>query len=225
MGALDTLTAASRAELAALVPEIGKRLDDRPRLYNDPFEVRQARLSRAVAQLLQLAAHFERAQLWQKAVHSQLLAADYSQSLAAMGDAVRWLDRAVRLAEEHPESLEDGKRLDLYEQRGAVRAQAGQNEGAVDDLRCAVDAQRDRADRTRLRDALVQLGMAYRRADAYPSYTAAGTRDSPRAKANLEAALDIASSAHLDWHMGPTLLGIDYVRACTGSYGEAWTGT
>ena len=24
--------------------------------------------------------------------------------------------------------------------------------------------------------------------------------------------------------MGPTLLGLDHVRACTGHYGEAWTG-
>jgi tetratricopeptide (TPR) repeat protein len=51
-----------------------------------------------------------------------------------------------------------------------------------------------------------------------------GLGDYPRALANLEAALEIARSADLQWHMGPTLLGIDHVRACTGQYGEAWSG-
>ncbi len=44
------------------------------------------------------------------------------------------------------------------------------------------------------------------------------------ARLNLEAALQIASAADLQWHMGPTLLGLNHVRACTGHYGEAWAG-
>ena len=51
-----------------------------------------------------------------------------------------------------------------------------------------------------------------------------GLGDYPRAMANFEAALDIARAADLQWHFGPTLLGLDHVRACTGHYGEAWTG-
>ena len=51
-----------------------------------------------------------------------------------------------------------------------------------------------------------------------------GLGDYPRAMANFEAALDIARAADLQWHMGPTLLGLDHVRACTGRYGEAWSG-
>jgi tetratricopeptide (TPR) repeat protein len=51
-----------------------------------------------------------------------------------------------------------------------------------------------------------------------------GLGNYPRAMANLEAALDIARAADLQWHMGPTLLGMDHVRACTGRYGEAWSG-
>jgi len=51
-----------------------------------------------------------------------------------------------------------------------------------------------------------------------------GLGDYARAQANLNAALDIARAADLQWHLGPTLLGLDHVRACTGSYGEAWTG-
>lgn len=51
-----------------------------------------------------------------------------------------------------------------------------------------------------------------------------GLGDYPRAMASFEAALDIARAADLQWHFGPTLLGLDHVRACTGRYGEAWTG-
>jgi len=58
-------------------------------------------------------------------------------------------------------------------------------------------------------------------------HACAGTKglgDYPRAAANFEAALEIARAADLQWHLGPTLLGLDHVRACTGRYGEAWTG-
>ena len=51
-----------------------------------------------------------------------------------------------------------------------------------------------------------------------------GIGNYPRATANFEAALEIARAADLQWHLGPTLLGLDHVRACTGRYGEAWAG-
>ena len=51
-----------------------------------------------------------------------------------------------------------------------------------------------------------------------------GLSEYPTALANYESALEIAQRADLQWHMGPTLLGLDHVRACTGRYGEAWTG-
>lgn len=51
-----------------------------------------------------------------------------------------------------------------------------------------------------------------------------GLGDYARATTHFEAAVEIARSADLQWHLGPTLLGLDHVRACTGRYGEAWTG-
>ena len=53
--ALRTLAPVSLAELAALVPELGERCPDLPRLSNDFPEARQARLPRAVHQLLEAA--------------------------------------------------------------------------------------------------------------------------------------------------------------------------
>ncbi len=319
-------------------------------VYQDISGARRRVLHRSVAESLerradcethehnaQLAEHYERAQVWSKALRYLLLAADRSRMLFAMRDALHWLDRAVALSELHPHTLSEDQRLAIYEQRGAARVQAGQTQGAVADFRRVVDSARAGGERDKTRDALVQLGMAYRRADAYEEATrcldealtesramnderraadtlyhlgtvawstglnhraighhqqavdicertgisdlvavqayhgrgeahfanaepaaaiecfkrslelargigdksyesenlmmighaSVGTKglgDYPRATASLEAALEIARAADLQWHMGPTLLGLDHARACTGRYGEAWSG-
>jgi tetratricopeptide (TPR) repeat protein/DNA-binding XRE family transcriptional regulator len=318
--------------------------------YRDISGTRRRLLHQSVAEILehrcedatherdaQLAEHFERAHVWSKALHYLVLAAEHSQTLFAMRDALHWLDRAVALSESHPESLSEQQRLAIYERRGVARTQSGQTQGAVADIRRVINALRAGGEREKTRDALIQLGMAYRRADQYEEATAClnealaesrsmndehhatdtlyhlgtvawstghndqaiifhqqavdicertgcadlvavqayhgrgeahfanaepaaaiecynksitlargigdksyesenlmmighaclgtkGLGDYPRATANFEAALDIARSADLQWHFGPTLLGLDHARACTGRYGEAWIG-
>jgi len=317
--------------------------------YRDISGARRRLLHQSVAEVLerrgegathelnaQLAEHYERAHIWAKALHYLVLAAQHSQKLFAMRDALHWLDRAVALSEAHPDSPDEQQRLAIYEQRGSARAQAGQTQGAVADMRRVIDALRAGGEREKTRDAMIQLGMAYRRADRYEQATACltealeesramnderhaadtlyhlgtvawsngqndqaimfhqqaveicertgftdlvavqayhgrgeahfanaepaaaiacytrslelargigdksyesenlmmighaclgtkGLGDYPRAMANFEAALDIARAADLQWHFGPTLIGIDHFRACTGRYGEAWT--
>jgi len=319
-------------------------------VYRDISGARRRLLHRSVAEALerrgeseahehdaQLAEHYERAQDWPKALRYLVLAGERSQTLFAMRDALHWLDRAVALCELHPDALDERQRLVIYERRGAARTHAGQTQGAVADMRRVLDAVRAGGERERTREALVQLGMAYRRADAYEEATACltealaecramnderhaadtlyhlgtvawssglnhqaigfhqeaveicertrftdlvavqayhgrgeayfanaepaaaiecftrslelargigdksyesenlmmighayvgtkGLGNYARAQANLNAALDIARAADLQWHLGPTLLGLDHVRACTGRYGEAWTG-
>ncbi len=319
-------------------------------VYRDIGGARRRLLHRSVAETLerhdedatherdaQLAEHYERAHVWPKALHYLILAGERSQALFAMRDALHWLDRAVALSESHPKSLDERQRLASYERRGAARAQAGQTQGAVADIRRVIATVRAGGEREKTRDALIQLGMAYRRADQYEDATACltealtesramnderhaadtlyhlgtvawstgqndqaigfhqqavvicertdctdliavqayhgrgeahyanaepeaaiacytrslelarvigdksyesenlmmighacvgtkGLGDYPRAEAHFEAALDIARAADLQWHFGPTLIGIDHVRACTGRYGEAWTG-
>ncbi len=319
-------------------------------VYRDIGGARRRQLHHAVAESLerlgegalhernaQLAEHYERAHVWSKALSYQLLAAEHSQKLFAMRDALHWLDRAVALAESHPTSLDAAQRLLIYQQRGAARAQAGQTQGAVADMNRVIAALRAGGEREKTRDALIQLGMAYRRADQYTEATAClnealaesqamhdahhaadtlyhlgtvawsngqnnqaiafhqqavelceqhgltdlvavqayhgrgeayfanaepaaaiacytksielargigdkgyesenlmmighactgtkGLGDYPRAMTHFEAALDIARAADLQWHFGPTLLGLDHARACTGRYGEAWSG-
>ena len=319
-------------------------------VYRDIGGARRRLLHRSVAEALErrgegeaherdarLAEHYERAHVWSKALEYLVLAGERSQALFAMRDALHWFDRAVALSAAHAEALDERSRLALYERRGAARAQAGQTEGAVADIRRVIDAARASGEREKAREALIQLGMAYRRADAYEEATACltdalkesramnderhaadtlyhlgtvtwstgrneqairfhqeaveicertaltdlvavqayhgrgeahfanaepaaaircytrslelargigdksyesenlmmighactgakGLGDYPRALVNLEAALEIARAADLQWHMGPTLLGLDHVRACTGHYGEAWAG-
>jgi len=318
--------------------------------YLDIGGARRRLLHRSVAEALErrgegeaherdarLAEHFERAHVWAKALRYLVLAGERSQTLFAMRDALHWLDRAIGLSESHPAALDERERRSLYERRGAARAQAGQTEGAVADIRRVMDAARSAGEREKARDALIQLGMAYRRADAYEQATACltealaesrhmndepqaadtlyhlgtvawstgrndaairfhqeaveicerhsltdlvavqafhgrgeayfansepaaaiecysrslalaraigdksyesenlmmighayigtkGVGEYPRAMAHLESALAIARAADLQWHMGPTLLGIDHARACMGHYGEAWSG-
>jgi tetratricopeptide (TPR) repeat protein len=227
--------------------------------------------------------------------------------------------------------------VELYARRGSARAQAGQTEGAVADIRRVIEAAQGRGEREKARDAVIQLGMAYRRADDYeraaqcltqalaesramrderhaadtlyhlgtvawsngrnreaigfhaeavaicerlaladlvavqayhgrgeahhnnaePAAAIAcyerslelarrigdksyecenlmmvgysltgymGLADYPRARAHFEASLEIARKADLQWHMGPTLLGLDHLRACAGEYAEALAG-
>ena len=282
-----------------------------------------------------LAEHYERGHAWKKALQYLLLAAERSRALFAMRDALHWLDRAVALAEAHPDAAENP--VDLYARRGDARAQAGQTEGAVADIRRVIEATQARGEREKARDAVIQLGMAYRRADDYERATECltqalaesramrderhaadtlyhlgtvawsnsrnreaigfhaeavgicerlgladlvavqayhgrgeahynnaepapaiacyerslelsrrigdksyecenlmmigyaltgymGLADYPRARAHFEASLEIARKADLQWHMGPTLLGLDHLRACAGDYAEALAG-
>jgi tetratricopeptide (TPR) repeat protein len=319
-------------------------------VYREIGGARRMLLHRAVAETLEqrgegepherdarLAEHYQRGHVWGKALHHMLLAAERSQKLFAMRDALHWLDRAIELAEAHPEALQGRALVDLHEQRGGARAQAGQTAGAVADIRVVIDAARARGDRGKTRDALIQLGMTYRRGDDYgqaitcltqaleecramnderhaadtlyhlgtvmwsdcrnreaieyheqavaicerlgltdlvavqayhgrgeahftnlelaaaiASYQRSielargigdrsyesenlmmiafahtgsmGLGDYAKAQASFESALEIAEHADLQWHMGPTLVGLDHVRACTGRYGEAWRG-
>ncbi|MDP1654003.1 MAG: AAA family ATPase [Rhodocyclaceae bacterium] len=317
-------------------------------VYGDIGGARRRLLHQSVAETLErrgegeaherdarLAEHYERAHVWSRALHYLILAGEHSQALFAMRDALHWLDRAVALSESHPESLDERQRIAIYERRGAARAQAGQTQGAVADMRRVIVAARASGERAKTRDALIQLGMAHRRADEYAEATACltealaesramndeqhaadtlyhlgtvawstgqndqairfhqqaveicertacadlvavqawhgrgeahfanmepaaaikcytrsielargigdksyesenlmmvghaclgtkGLGDYPRAMANFAAALDIARTADLQWHFGPTLLGLDHALACTGRYGEAW---
>ncbi|MDH4192427.1 MAG: AAA family ATPase, partial [Betaproteobacteria bacterium] len=186
---LDAVEALVRRRLLREEPEGGVYDFSHDKLrevaYRDIGGARRRLLHLSVAEVLerrgegakheldaQLAEHYERAHAWAKARHYLVRAAEHSQKLFAMRDALHWLDRAVTLAELHPESLDARQRVAIFEQRGAARAQAGQTQGAVADMRRVIEALRAGGEREMTRNALIQLGMAYRRADQYENATA-----------------------------------------------------
>ena len=149
-------------------------------VYRDIGSARRVLLHRAVAEMLEqhadnpgherdarLAEHFERGQVWAKAVFYLGLAADHSQKLFAMRESLQWFDRALALLQAHPDAATATQQLALIEQRGQARVQAGQTEGAVADFQRVIDAARTAGEHEHARDVLIQLGMAHRRADAY----------------------------------------------------------
>ncbi len=180
-------------------------------VYRDIGGARRRLLHRSVAEALErrgeaeahehdarLAEHYERASEWAKALRHLVRAGERSLVLFAMRDALHWFDRAVALCEAHKSAMDEQERLALYERRGAARAQAGQTEGAVADIRSVIDAAQAAGERGKARDALIQLGMAYRRADAYEDATACLTD----ALAEARAMKDDRQAADTLYHLG-----------------------
>ena len=187
-------------------------------VYRDIGAARRVLLHRAVAGMLEqrpqvkahghdarMAEHYERGNVWPKAVHYLDLAASHSQSLFAMREALQWYDRALALLQNHPDAATQTQRMSLYERRGAARAQAGQTEGAVADFQRVIDAARASGDHPHARDVLIQLGMAHRRADAYG-----------QAIVCLDEALEISRTTGDDRHTADTLYHLGTVAWSNG---------
>ncbi|MEO7403299.1 MAG: tetratricopeptide repeat protein, partial [Burkholderiales bacterium] len=195
----------------------------REAVYADIGSTRRMLLHRAVAEALEarslgpaeeraahLAEHYERGHVWPKALGSLLTAVKRSQRLFATREALGLLDRAVELIDAHPDAAAFDVRLQIYEQRGAVRAQAGHVDGAVADFERVIAAARAAGDRVRERDLLIQLGMAYRRGDAYE-----------RATECLGAALVASRAMKDDRHAADTLYHLGTVAWSNGRNVEA----
>lgn len=195
----------------------------REAVYLDIGGARRMLLHRAAAEALaqlsteddeemssRLAEHYERAQLWDKAVANLQRAAARSQRLFATREALRLLDRAVAIVTAHAAAVEPADRLRVLEQRGAVRAQAGHIEGAVGDIELVIKAARVAGEREHERDLLIQLGLAYRRGDAYD-----------RAESCLTQALDASRAMGDERHAADTLYHLGTVAWSGGRNAQA----
>ena len=124
-------------------------------VYRDIGAARRVLLHRAVAERLalqaqsrvherdaRLAEHYERGNVWPKALLNLGLAGQHAQQLFAMRESLQWFDRAVALLQAHPEAATREQQFGLYEQRGAARVRAGQTDGAVADFQRVIDAAR-----------------------------------------------------------------------------------
>jgi DNA-binding SARP family transcriptional activator len=186
-------------------------------VYRDLGGTRRILLHRAAAEALEAqpggaderaalaAEHFERGQVWGNAITCLARAAERSLELFALREALQYFDRAIALAQAHPNAADRRALLELFERRGGARAQAGQTEGAVADLGVALDAARQTGDPSRERDLLIRLGMAYRRADSYS-----------QALRCLEAALAAARASGDKWQAADTLYHLGTVAWSDG---------
>ena len=164
-----------------------------------------------------LAEHYERGHVWSKAVHYMVLAAQRSQKLFAMREALDWFDRAIELAAAHRGALDGARAHRRARAARRARAQAGQTEGAVADIRLVIDAARARGDRAKARDALIQLGMTYRRGDDYarPSQCLDQALDECRALGDERQAADTL------YHLGTVMWSDGRNREAIAYHAEA----
>ena len=130
-------------------------------------------------------------------------------------------DRATEFHQQAVEICERAGFADLV----AVQAHHGRGEAhfanaepamAIDCYTRSLELARGIGDRSYESENLMMIG--------YACIGTKGLGDYPRAMENFEAALSIARAADLQWHIGPSLLGIEHVRACTGQYGSALAG-
>lgn len=157
-----------------------------------------------------IAEHFARGQAWAQAVAWLTKAAGHSQQLFATREALGLLDRAIAILDAHPDAATEDVRLGIRAQRGAARAQAGHIDGAVADFEHVIAGARTAGDQIRERDLLIQLGMAYRRGDAYE-----------RATACLGSALAASRAMNDDRDAANTLYHLGTVAWSNGRNAEA----
>ncbi len=112
-----------------------------------------------------LALHFERGNIWDRALFYLARSAERSARVFALPEALAFYDRAVEMGKAHQEDISSETVLEAHEKRGDVRALAYEFEGAEADFRIVLAAARTTSDRSREQSLLVRLGFLYRTAD------------------------------------------------------------
>ena len=152
-----------------------------------------------------LAEYFEHGHVWEKAITYLTQAGNRSCDLFAMREAMQFYDRAVELALAHPDVVDDGALLLLYEHRGESRATAGMFDGAVSDLERVRAAVQKLSDCARERDVLIRLGQVLRKiedrdkADRYLSEAVALARKAGNLRAEADALYHLGT---ISWDEG-----------------------
>ncbi len=115
-----------------------------------------------------LAEHFEKGEVWDKAITYLAQSARGARQLFAMEEALHFWDRAISLAKQHPKAIPQPMLLDLYEQRGETRGLVGGHvTEAVADLRLVLNAVQEAGDQDKERLVLTRIGQVYRYGDRY----------------------------------------------------------
>lgn len=184
-------------------------------VYHDLSRMRRVLLHRQLAQALEplyshevgrLAEHFEKGEVWDKAVAYLAQAGERARQFFAMEEALDFYNRAIALAEAQPAAASRSMLLNLYEQRGETRGLVGgYAEEAIADLKLVLNAVREAGDQNRERVLLTRMGQVYRYSDRYSE-----------ALDHLKAALEVARRgdehyvADALYHLGTTVWSQGY---------------
>ena len=163
-------------------------------VYHDLSHIRRIILHRQAAEAAEhlsggaqvglLAEHFEKGEVWDKAVSYLSQAAKQATKLFAMGEAIDFYDRALNIVEHQPDLVEAQTKFWLYEQRGEARTLAGQLANGIVDLEQVLHYAKTIGDQEWERALLIELGQACRKADRLE-----------QARQYLGQALDVARGA------------------------------
>ena len=156
-----------------------------------------------------------------RALNDERHAADTLYHLGTVAWSTGLNDQAIGFHQQAVEICERTGLADLvavqaYHGRGEAHFANAEPAAAIECYTRSLELARGIGDKSYESENLMMIGHA--------CVGTKGLGDYPRATANFEAALEIARAADLQWHLGPTLLGLDHVRACIGRYGEAWSG-
>jgi transcriptional regulator with XRE-family HTH domain/tetratricopeptide (TPR) repeat protein len=113
-----------------------------------------------------LAYHFERAGQIGRAVDNLERASERATRVYALREALASLERAITLCDANSSATGDARRIELLRRRAEARAQTSDFAGAIADTDQVLAAARHARDLDAEADALVTLGMIYRRMDA-----------------------------------------------------------
>ena len=126
-------------------------------------------------------------------------------------DATAYHAEAVAICERL--GLSDLVAVQAYHGRGEAHFLNVEQAAAIRCFQRSIELARSIGDKSYESENLMMVAYSY------SGYMGFG--DYAQARANFEAALEIAQRADLQWHIPPTRLGLACVRACLGEYGSA----
>jgi class 3 adenylate cyclase/tetratricopeptide (TPR) repeat protein len=191
--------------------------------YNSLLVQRRKELHRLIAMAIEevyaerlpesyemLAYHYERGEVWEKALEYLVKAGHKAQQAYANQEALDHYSRALDMCERLGEAVEPATRMTIYAGKGAVHFLLSEFRASIEAHQCLLEVARRRGDRHREAEALYQIGFGFHWAHEFEK----ALEFSHQAQA---LALEIGNQNIL----AASLFVIGHVHAVTGKLDEA----
>jgi predicted ATPase len=157
-----------------------------------------------------VAAHYERAEAWPRALRYLQRAGDAARTSFAIKEAIDYYSRALQVADRLGEAAKTGERLSLYERRGQLLVRLGDAEAGLEDYERMHELARAARDKKAELQALNEIGALQ-----------AGRRDYVRAADYFQRALALARKVGDQAGIADSLNRLGSFHFNTGSPEEA----